>query len=242
MLSIIIPTFNEERFLPKLLRSIARQTYRDYELIVSDAGSEDGTVKIALEYGAKVTSGGMPGAGRNAGVRAARGAILLFLDADVVLEDDDFLYQCLAEFHRRKLDLATCAVVPISKKMVDKFFHGVFNVYLKAIKPIAPHAPGFCIFSKKTAHESISGFDESIIFCEDKDYVHRAVKAGLNFKILKSKKINVSVRRFDRDGRWAVARRYLFAEAYQFLRGSVKKELFPYEFGKYDEPGLRRDN
>lgn len=235
MLSIIIPTYNEEKYLPMLLRSIRRQSYRDLEIIVADAGSRDNTLAVAKEYGAKVVSGGMPGVGRNAGAKAARGNIFLFLDADVVLQDNDFIHSCLAEFHRRKLELATCEVRPLSLKTIDRFFHGVYNVYIKTMNFFSPHAPGFCIFSKKTTHELISGFDESVIFCEDKDYVRRAVKLGVNFKILKSKKINVSVRRFDRDGRWTVAGRYLFAEAYQIFKGSVRKELFPYVFGNYEE-------
>lgn len=242
MLSIIIPTYNEEKYLPLLLRSIRRQSYHDYEIIVADAGSRDGTLKVANEYGARVVVGGMPGVGRNAGAKAARGNIFLFLDADVVLVSNDFLHSCMAELHRRKLDIATCKINPMSTKIVDRFFHGVYNVYIKAARSFSPHVPGFCIFSRKTAHELINGFDEAVIFCEDKDYVCRAVKAGAKFQILNAKKIDVSVRRFDKDGRWAVARRYLFAEAYQFFKGSVKKELFPYEFGKYEELGRSRDN
>lgn len=234
VLSIIIPTYNEEKFLPRALESVKKQSYRDYEVIVADAGSRDWTRKIAHNFGAKVVEGGMPGPGRNAGASAARGNIFLFFDADIVLDDPDFLRDCLAEFHRRKLDIATCSVAPLSGRAVDKIFHKIFNIYMRAIAPISPHAPGFCIMAKRGVHEKIKGFDQEVIFAEDKDYVTRAVASGARFRILNSRRISVSVRRFDRDGRWNIAKRYLLAEAHHILRGSVKKELFPYEFGKYD--------
>ena len=83
--SIVIPTLNEGDLLPRLLASIGKQTFRDYEVIVADAKSGDNTKQIATSFGAKVVRGGMPGEGRNAGVRRARGEFLFFFDADVVI-------------------------------------------------------------------------------------------------------------------------------------------------------------
>ena len=60
MLSIIIPTLNEESYLPKLLNSIKKQDFQDYEMIVADAGSKDKTIEIALASGCKISSGGLP--------------------------------------------------------------------------------------------------------------------------------------------------------------------------------------
>src|SRR3989344_5776368 len=88
MISIIIPAYNEERYLPKLLDCIKRQSFRNYEVIVADADSADSTKKIAKKYGCRVVKGGMPGAGRNNGAKAAKGVILLFLDADSLIEMD----------------------------------------------------------------------------------------------------------------------------------------------------------
>ena len=77
MLSIIIPTLNEEEYLPRLLESIRRQTYRDYEIIVADNNSEDQTRAIAESFGARVSPGGNhPGKGRNRGAEAAKGVIV----------------------------------------------------------------------------------------------------------------------------------------------------------------------
>lgn len=78
MLSIVIPTLNEEKHLSVLLESIKRQDVDNYEIIVADAGSRDNTKKIARKFGCKITKGGKPAAGRNAGAKKAKGSTLCF--------------------------------------------------------------------------------------------------------------------------------------------------------------------
>jgi len=230
MLSIIIPTYNEEEYLPFLLRSIVAQTFSDYEIIVADANSTDRTREIAVASGAKVIDGGMPAAGRNRGAAAAKGDILLFFDADVVLPDPWFLQMTVGEFEKRRLGVATCSIQPLSKKPVDKVFHVAFNYFMWVTQATTPHAPGFCIFARKSVHESISGFDEEIKLAEDHDYVNRASKVA-KFGILKTYKIPVSVRRFERDGRLNVAMKYLLSELYLRTKGNIKSDIFNYTFG-----------
>src|SRR5690242_14030921 len=98
MLSIIIPTYNEEEYLPRLLASIRSQRFEGYEIIVADNKSTDRTREIAARFGAKIVDGGMPGPGRNLGARAAQGDLLLFLDADVILPDVDWLADKVEQF------------------------------------------------------------------------------------------------------------------------------------------------
>ena len=85
ILSIIIPTYNEEEYLPVLLDSIKKQNFEDYEVIIADANSTDKTREIASEYGCIITEGGMPAVGRNNGAKIAKGEYLLFLDSDLKL-------------------------------------------------------------------------------------------------------------------------------------------------------------
>jgi glycosyltransferase involved in cell wall biosynthesis len=88
-ISFIIPAYNEEKLLPKLLKSIKRFTPKilPVEVIVADNGSQDNTLKVANAYGATVvvnesaTVGGL----RNLAVQAAKGRVLVFLDADILL-------------------------------------------------------------------------------------------------------------------------------------------------------------
>jgi glycosyltransferase involved in cell wall biosynthesis len=59
MISIIIPTLNEEDYLPLTLDSIKKQDMKDYEIIVSDAGSSDTTLQIAKDYHSIIVEGGL---------------------------------------------------------------------------------------------------------------------------------------------------------------------------------------
>ena len=86
MLSIIIPTKNEEKLLPLLLQSIKNQDIKYHEIIVADGGSTDRTCDIASNCGCEVVLGESPAKARNNGAKAASGDLLLFLDADVVLD------------------------------------------------------------------------------------------------------------------------------------------------------------
>lgn len=86
LISCIVPVFNGERYVREAVDSILAQTHRPLEIIVVDDGSTDGTAAIIEKYSAQVhyllqpNSG--PAAARNRGLRAARGDLLAFLDAD----------------------------------------------------------------------------------------------------------------------------------------------------------------
>ncbi len=230
-LSVIIPTLNEEKFLPRLLSALAGQSRPPDEIIVADAGSVDGTVEVARKYSCRVVRGGLPARGRNEGAWAARGNVFLFLDADV-LPDRTFLEKTLQEFERRRLDVATCYVAPLSERDIDSILHAFSNFYLRATQPIFPHAPGFCIFSRQEVHRAIGGFDGSLKLAEDHDYVQRASKVG-RFGILSSAQIPVSVRRLDEDGRFNLSAKYFLVELRLMTGGKVQKELFDYRFGQH---------
>jgi len=230
MLSIIIPTYNEEEYLPRLLASIRSQRFEGYEIIIADAKSTDRTREIAERFGARVVDGGMPGPGRNLGARAAQGDLLLFLDADVILPEIDWLADKVEQFERRKLDAATCMIKPLDGKLIDALSHNVFNAHMMATQFLMPHAPGFCIFARKDLHERIGGFDASIKLAEDHDYVDRASQVG-KFRVMTGSRVRVSVRRFDRDGRFAIYAKYLLAELHILARGQIRHDGFNYTFG-----------
>ncbi|MBE0409859.1 MAG: glycosyltransferase [Anaerolineales bacterium] len=229
--SIIIPAINEEVYLPGLLGAIRRQTRPPLEIIVADAGSSDRTIEIALRVGCRLVPGGRPARGRNAGAAAARGDLLLFLDADV-LPTPDFLARALEEFDRRGLDAATCPVKPLGGNLVDAIFHEAANVFIQATSTFNPHAPGFCILSRRQMHASIGGFDEALYLSEDHDYVRRVVAQGGRFGILHVP-IPVSIRRVESDGRWNVAVRYSFLAVNQMIGEPFNQALLDRYLGEY---------
>jgi glycosyltransferase involved in cell wall biosynthesis len=60
MLSVVIPTFNEERYLPRRPSALRQQTYPDYEIDFADAGSTDSTCRVARGFGCRVVEEGRP--------------------------------------------------------------------------------------------------------------------------------------------------------------------------------------
>jgi GT2 family glycosyltransferase len=87
LVSVIIPTHDRLRMLQDAIDSVLAQTYRDFELIVVDDGSDDGTAeKIPARYGSavRVLAQARRGvaAARNLGVKCSRGTYLAFLDSD----------------------------------------------------------------------------------------------------------------------------------------------------------------
>lgn len=233
MLSIIIPTFNEEKYLPILLKSITRQDFKDYEIIIADANSGDKTLDIAKKYNCKIVVGGLPAKGRNEGAKAAKGDALLFLDADVVLPQN-FFKKALFEFSDQKINFGAFILLPYPKNKVSYFFfNNFYNKQTTFFEKFSPHAAGAAILIKKEIFEKLNGYDETVKLAEDHDLAKRAKKIT-KFKFLKSTKVFVSDRRFRQDGWSNTIVKYLFCELHMALIGPVKLDILRYEFGHYD--------
>lgn len=106
-LSVIIPVYNVENYLSKCIESVLCPELEDYEIITVNDGSTDSSPEICAEYAARYPgivvnvnkeNGGL-GSARNAGIEAARGEYLLFLDSDDYICENGIkeIYSCLAE-------------------------------------------------------------------------------------------------------------------------------------------------
>lgn len=233
MISIIIPALNEEKYLPLLLDSIKKQSYKDYEIIVADAGSKDKTLEIAKSYGCTIIEGGLPAKGRNSGAKVAKGEYLLFIDSDVVIPEATFLEHSLAFFNQKKLDGAIFPILPLSGKPIDKAALAVWNTWIVAMQKLFPHgASSFLV--KKTVHEKIGGFDESVIFAEDQHYIARIAKS-FKIGVIKGQPVYISIRRYEKDGHIKTYVKYIFADIYIFFRGPIRSDMFKYRFNHYHE-------
>ncbi len=231
MLSIVIPTYNEEALLPRVLRSLKRQTFKDFEVIVADARSTDRTREIAAAAGCRIVDGGLPGRGRNLGAVVAKGETILFFDADIELTDERFIEDFLGEFAARGLDVATCPLEAIDGGLRDTVFHGVYNGYIRATEKFVPHAHGLCILVKHVVHDKVGGFDEDIKLAEDHDYAQRVARIGGRFGIVRGLHVPVSTRRMRRDGYLSIAARFMLCELHMLTLGPVKSDIFRYRFG-----------
>lgn len=230
MLSIIIPTLDEEKYLPLLLKSIKKQDFKDYEIIVADAGSRDKTVEIARNYNCQIIKGGSPSKGRNNGAKIAEGDLFLFLDADVLLPEK-FFEKALAEFKKRKLNIASFGLVPIGGKFASLFFNIFYNFPILLLEKILPHA-SMGILVEKELFLKLKGFNESIKLAEDHELARRAKKLG-KFGLIRSTELFVSIRRFEKDGWLLTALKYFLCELHMIFFGPVRTDIFNYKFGHY---------
>ena len=232
--SIIIPTYNEEEYLPILLDSIKEQDFTDYEIIVADANSEDKTREIAQEYGCIVVDGGLPAVGRNNGAKVAKGEILLFLDSDLKLTED-YLGKVFYEFRMERLGIAITQMLPLSNKIEDKLFHDFANYFMISVENIKPHGAGcYGIIAKKSLHDECGGFDESLTFGEDTDYIERLAKKE-PFRVLRNAKIGVSTRRLEEEGIQTLIQQYGKSTVNDFLGIRTDADELNYNFGHKKE-------
>jgi len=229
LLSIIIPTLNEEKYLPLLLESVKKQSFSDYEVIVADAGSKDKTLEIAKKYGCKVVPGGLPAKGRNEGAKIAKGDLFLFLDADMILPSN-FFENLFEELKERDLDIASFPITLQGNKF-GKFAYRLYNYWARATQRFLPHAAQ-AILVKKEVHQVIKGFDEEIKLAEDHAYARKAKKIA-KYGFLETGPVFTSARRFEQDGRIRTCLKFIFAEVYMIFLGPIKSDIFKYKFNHY---------
>lgn len=201
MISIIICTLNEEQYLPKLLESLNRQKGNfDYEVLVVDAGSSDDTEGVVrrfkdsyfgfrqdvsdlinpnpeIRYSLRFVPFNQRGVARqrNEGAKLAKYEQLLFLDADVVL-NEVFLAVALRQIESKKLPIAGTKLYAAEPSKVFRAIYSFYsNIYLPITRWFNPVIHGCSIFVTKQMHDQIGGFKEGILF-EDFRYGADAAK------------------------------------------------------------------
>jgi glycosyltransferase involved in cell wall biosynthesis len=227
-LSIVIITKNEEKCLPRLLRSIRRQNFsrEDYEIIVADAQSCDLTREIAQAFDCRIVEGGMPSVGRNNGALATLGEIIIFMDADGMIPPG-FLKKIVREFEKRNLSSATTFYKPMSRKTIDRIAYKVYSFWAFFMQYLSPYAGGFFIIVKKEVYKKAQGFNEGIVFTEDHEFVKSCSKFG-KFRILYSSYVLGDMRRIKKDGRIRFFIKLLTAAVYRIFIGKIKGNIFEY--------------
>lgn len=194
-ISIIVPTYNEERYLPKTIASIKHLDHLPDEIIVVDGSSTDNTPKVAKALGAKVIieKHSTIGYARQKGLLAARGDIVAFTDADTQVPRN-----WLSTIERQ-----------IQKPNVVGVFGGFrvhdgpwwYRVFINVLQPAlntfyftvlgVPMACGQNMAFYKKKALSVGGFPEEFKIAEDVEIARRLMKAGKiifrqNFTVLSS--------------------------------------------------------
>lgn len=171
LVSVIVPTFNSERFLEACLRSVNGQTYGNVEVIVVDNHSADKTREIAKRYGARIVeSRAKRSEARNIGARKATGELVFFVDSDMELTPN-VVDECVA-----KVESGFDAVI-IPEISVGEGFWAKCRALEKACY-VGDDAIEASRLFRRRVFEKIGGYDVELEAGEDWDLNRRTIRSG----------------------------------------------------------------
>lgn len=185
--SVVIPAYNAAWCIARAVESVFAQRFRDFELIVVDDGSTDGTGAVLSRYGDALhvlskSNGGLSSA-RNAGIRAARGRYVAFLDADDWWLADKLERQ--VALMRSRPELAFCSTAariegPDGEALGEWRCRGDTDAALEAIFAVNAFVAGSgsAVLARRDALDRTGGFDESLRSLEDIDMWMRLAAVG----------------------------------------------------------------
>ncbi len=234
--SLIIPTLNEAKLLPELLNQLnekqLRQSY-DFEIIVSDGGSNDGTEQIALEHADKFIAHTKDtrqniSQGRNAGAEFAEGEWLIFMNGDVLVSDAKKFFPKLDKYSETdKYSGITLAVKvkPEEEILSDKIFLSFYNYYFHFLNLVGMGmGRGECMVISKKLFNDIGRFDEKLFAGEDFDLFTRVRRTG-KIKFIHDPRIYESPRRFRKKGHFKILLTWLANSISVYInKKSISKE------------------
>ncbi len=198
LFSIVIPAYNEEKYIRKTLQSIKSQTFRDFEIIVVANGCTDKTEEIVKKRAnSDLRLLSLPKANvsvaRNAGALNANGNVLVFVDADTTLEADS-LKKIKDEF-TPEYAVATTLVKPDLEKIKYRAALSFKNFYNKT--KLYQGCSGVLI-CRKDDFKAVQGYDPSIVVKEHKKLITKLHQRG-KYRCVNTEATN-SMRRFEQWG------------------------------------------
>ena len=174
-ISVIIPTYNRSHCIAEAIDSVAGQSYKNHEIIVVDDGSTDDTARLLAGYDGRLTALRMqhagPSAARNAGIRAARGDYIAFLDSDDLWTPRKLEQQI--GFFAKTPDACICQTQEIwirngmrvnPMKKHKKYSGWIFKQCL----PLCIVSPS-AVMLHRSIFDRVGLFDETLPACEDYD-------------------------------------------------------------------------
>jgi len=211
LISVVVPTRDEEYYLPRLLSSLKASVayakthlnqHLSYEVIVVDNRSTDQTPDIARREGCIVVPCDAKNLSvtRNRGVRATSGEIIMTIDADSEFKTGT-IYDIITAMSTGKTIGGGCLIYP------ERLSAGIIITFLLVYAVIWFYRINVgCFFFRRTAFEEIGGFNEQLVSAEDIDFGRRlrryGIRSSLSYAHLWKNGITTSCRKFDRFGDW----------------------------------------
>ena len=201
-LSIVVPCKNEERYIGKLLNSLEKQNYpiEKTKIFIADANSTDDTIneiKKNKKLDVQIVKGGMPSVGRNNGAKLCKSKYILFIDADIELEDRNIIKNSVELMKKDELCCAATNIKCKNGNFLDNILFFNNHIIKKCSRYFLPYANGaYMMFERKKFWE-LGGFDDKINYAEDY-FLTKKLKSK-EFGIVKGK-VYTTNRRFKKIG------------------------------------------
>lgn len=234
--SIIIPTLNEEKFLPKLLRDLEKQKNINFEIIIVDSESSDKTEIEAekfvnlpitfIENKRKNVS-----YQRNYGAKKAKGTYLVFLDADSRISTS--FTKKLEDVVKKKKGLFFVPSMKTDNPNTEpQFIVDVINLAFQVSQNLGrPFVLGAGIIIERKYFFIIDGFDEKLSFGEDYDLAIRSYNWGVRAKFLNEVKFTYSLRRIRKEGKLKAYYIFFLSTMQYIFKGKTERKMFDYDMG-----------
>ena len=189
LITVIVPVKNEEKIIGKCLHSLKSLNYPNYEIIVVNDGSTDGTEEILKQFNTitVLTTNGMgPSMARNLAIEKSGGGYLAFTDADCLI-DKEWLNQLRAYFtDTNVMGVGGDQLCPEDETLFGKDVHNFLKLiafssdYLKTEKEVMNirHNPTCNMMYRKEAFEKIGNFKKDLWPCEDLEFDCRLIQSG----------------------------------------------------------------
>jgi glycosyltransferase involved in cell wall biosynthesis len=193
---------NEGKVISRCMKSLRKQTFKDFEVVVVDSGSTDGTLEIVKKYGGRVIyepRRGVPLA-RNRGVRESKGDIVVHTDGDSSYHPD-WLEKIAKHFEDKEVVAVGGPIEPAERRLKHIIIFKVTTNYFPRFAKLF----GFVAFQgsnssfRRKAYEKAGGYDEKIRTLDDNELPNRIKKLG---KVVfdPSLVVTTSTRRFEKAG------------------------------------------
>jgi len=195
--SVILPVYNQEKYLKETIESILSQRYKDFELLIVDDGSTDNSPAIIREFQQKdqrvhayFENNSGKSLSTNFLVSKAKGELCAFLDADDVMLEDRLLKQ--VKYHRANPGIAAsschCYYINEKGKMfgVQRYSVGnhvaQYNSTFKNEEFIICSYTGLMV--KKKVYLEIGGLQKKFEPCEDFEFLNRLTDGGYRLSVI----------------------------------------------------------
>lgn len=246
--SVVIPTLNEEKFLPKLLKDLAKQKEKDFEVVIVDGKSTDKTKEVAQRFSKIFSLKFLDSKKRNVafqrnlGADSSQGRYLVFLDADTRISSS-FLKKIKQKIIKDKGLVFIPYFSPEKKFEEYRILFDLSNIMVEFSQNINRRfSLGGSMIFEKNFFLLIKGFNEKLFVSEDHELIQRVSRWGVKPKFLRNPKIIICLRRTEREGWLRLFYKYFLSTAHRLFKGEIKEKIYNYEMGGqlYNNKSLKK--